>query len=128
VTFDSSYQRYQLIYLRNTALAFAYIENLVTGPDMEFAVATSLSMLESTKEKLGLAGIQQLVYDDFYDEFVHLIKHMVEPNLDTITKKEAVLLTAFQNLSGILDLSSHISAFELKYLQFPIRLLCIYDY
>ncbi len=57
-------------------------------------------MLESTKEKLEKAGIQQLVYEDFYDEFVHLIHLMVDPNLDT-KKKKAVLLTAFQNLDGI---------------------------
>ena len=95
----------QLIYPRNTALAFAYIESFVTSPDIEFAVATSLSMLESTKEKLEKAGIQQLVYEDFYDEFVLLIRRMVDPNLDT-KKKKSVLLTAFQSLAGISNLFS----------------------
>lgn len=74
------------------------------SPDIELAVATSLSMLESTKEKLEKADIQQMVYEDFYDEFVHLIQFMVDPNLDT-KKKKAVLLTAFQNHDGILIFS-----------------------
>jgi ubiquitin thioesterase protein OTUB1 len=70
---------------------------------VEFAIATSLSVLESTKPNLELAGIQQFVYEDFYDEFVQLIRHMVDPNLD-IKKKKAMLLAAFQNNEGMLDL------------------------
>lgn len=77
------------------SLAFAYIESLAVCPDIEFAVASSLSMLESTKEKLKEAGIQELVYEDFYEEFVQLIQRMNE-NLD-IKMKKSLLLAAFQN-------------------------------
>jgi hypothetical protein len=99
VTSDSLIDDIELICLRSTALAFAYIESLAVCPDIEFAVASSLSMLESTKEKLKEAGIQELVYEDFYDEFVQLIQRMNE-NLD-IKMKKSLLLAAFQNPDGI---------------------------
>lgn len=66
-------------------------------------------MLESTKERLKQAGIEQLVYEDFFDELIHVIQRMVDPSLDT-KKRKSLLLASFQNPDGILDLiSSYIS-------------------
>jgi ubiquitin thioesterase protein OTUB1 len=47
--------------LKITALAFAYVEKIMTAAEPGLAVATSLSHLESTLPLLEQAGFQKIV-------------------------------------------------------------------
>ncbi|KAF9472031.1 cysteine proteinase [Pholiota conissans] len=78
---------------RTRALGFAYINSLIELPPSErdIAVATALSLLETTPAILDGAGIEKLVYEDYYD----VLKELVEKVLNGLT--EAALLETFQN-------------------------------
>lgn len=79
------------------ALGFAYVECLINSQDRDFAVASSLSMLASTKDTLDKAGIERLVYEDFYDEFTFLIENITRPDPQGLVLNSDRLLTAFQS-------------------------------
>ena len=89
-------------------------------------------MLEITNAKLQKAEIQQLVYEDFYDEFVKLIHRMADHNVG-IEKKKAMLLAKFQSLDGImipfslLDAESRISSVSNSIVMY-LRLLTVSPY
>ncbi|KAF8961630.1 peptidase C65 Otubain-domain-containing protein [Flammula alnicola] len=78
------------------SLGFAYVDSLIHSPERDFAVASSLSILESTKDTLDKAGIEKLVYEDFYDDFTSLIQGIVKPSADGLTLTSDRLLEAFQ--------------------------------
>ena len=82
------------------ALGFAYVEGLLRSPDQEIAVAKSLSFLSSTNDTLHSAGIEKLVYEDFYIEFASLIENIINPNIDGVRLTVDLLLNAFQNPEG----------------------------
>ncbi|KAF8813741.1 cysteine proteinase [Phlegmacium glaucopus] len=79
------------------SLGFAYVEGLLRSTDQELAVATSLTSLTSINETLHSAGIEKLVYEDFYAEFASLIENIVKPNSEGMKLTVDVLLNAFQN-------------------------------
>ncbi|KAB5590014.1 Peptidase C65 otubain protein [Ceratobasidium theobromae] len=78
------------------ALAFAYVEKIMTAPDPGLAVATSLSHLESTLPLLEQAGFQKIVYEDFYDPFTDLIQQVIPQDGDPPLTDES-LLEQFQD-------------------------------
>lgn len=79
------------------SLGFAYVDGLLRSTDQDLAVARSLSSLLSTNETLSSAGIEKLVYEDFYAEFAALIANIVKPNSEGTTLTADLLLNAFQN-------------------------------
>ncbi|PPQ83043.1 hypothetical protein CVT26_012174 [Gymnopilus dilepis] len=79
------------------SLGFAYVESLINSQDRDFAVASSLSKLESTKDTLDKAGIEKLVYEDFYEEFVSLIEGITKPDAQGLVLNSDRLLHAFQS-------------------------------
>ncbi|KIM37190.1 hypothetical protein M413DRAFT_20368 [Hebeloma cylindrosporum] len=78
------------------SLAFAYVEGLINSRERDFAVGSSLSILESTKETLDKAGIEKMVYEDFYEDFETLIQSIIKPGKDGRTLNTQQLLLAFQ--------------------------------
>jgi len=79
------------------SLGFAYVESLLRSTDREFSVAGSSSLLSSINETLHSAGIEKLVYEDFYEEFSFLIENIIKPNSQGMTLTVDRLLDAFQN-------------------------------
>ncbi|KAI0821438.1 cysteine proteinase [Irpex lacteus] len=79
------------------SLAFAWIERLLLSPSKDIAVATALSLLDSSLDVLKAAGFQDLVFEDFYDVLVNLIRHIVVPGPDGQILTSATLLQAFQD-------------------------------
>ncbi|KAF9556457.1 cysteine proteinase [Agrocybe pediades] len=79
------------------SLGYAYIESLLTSKDKDFAVASALSLLSSTKDVLESAGIEKLVYEDFYDDFANLVGSISKPGEDGLVLNKERLLQSFQN-------------------------------
>ncbi|KDQ54548.1 hypothetical protein JAAARDRAFT_397855 [Jaapia argillacea MUCL 33604] len=82
------------------SLAFAFVERLMNSEEeeLEFSVMSAISTLESVLPMLEAAGFQKLVYEDFYETFVSIIKQIVEPDrLDHSNLTPALLLEAFQS-------------------------------
>ncbi|KAF8591761.1 cysteine proteinase [Ramaria rubella] len=80
------------------SLAFSYIERIMRAQDVALAVATSISVLQSTLNMLQLAGFDAMVYEDFYEIFVSLIQQVVTPDAsDGKTLNTTILLEAFQD-------------------------------
>ncbi|PPQ74522.1 hypothetical protein CVT25_004428, partial [Psilocybe cyanescens] len=79
-----------------SALGFAYIDSLINSAERDFSVASSLSVLSGTKETLDSAGIEKLVYEDFYDDFSSLIESIIKPGVDGLTLSSDGLLKSFQ--------------------------------
>jgi ubiquitin thioesterase protein OTUB1 len=73
------------------SLGFAYVEKILLASDLELAVVTALSALESTIPMLEHVGFQRFVFEDFYDCFVSLIRSVGS----TLTSMS--LLSAFQD-------------------------------
>ena len=88
-------------YLEITALAFAWIERMLYSPKQTLDVAKALSLLDSTLVMLKAAGIQELVYEDFYDVLISLIRQIVVPEPDGSTLTPEILLEAFQDAEGM---------------------------
>lgn len=76
------------------------MEGLLRSTDHELAVGTSLSSLSSANETLQSAGIEKLVYEDFYAEFASLIENIIKPNSEGMKLTVDLLLSAFQNPEG----------------------------
>ena len=92
----------------NLALGFAYVENLINSSERDFAVGSSLSILESTKETLDKAGIQKMVYEDFYEDFEALVQNITKPDKGGRTLNTEQLLSAFQKPEcDLLGIFSH---------------------
>ena len=64
-------------------------------------VAKSLSLLDSCLLILKAAGFQELVFEDFYDVLISLIRQIVVPEPSGSTLTEEILLEAFQDAEGI---------------------------
>ncbi|RDB19661.1 Ubiquitin thioesterase OTUB1 [Hypsizygus marmoreus] len=77
--------------------AFAFIEQLMNDAKPHVAVAHALSVLHSTLGMLTSVGFQSLVFDDFYDVFVAIIRNIVKPDQDKKILTPARLLDAFQS-------------------------------
>jgi len=78
------------------SIAFAYVERVLYAPEPEMAVATSISILESTLPMLEEAGFQRMVFEDFYDVLVSLVQQVVTPNVDGKKMTPEHLLELFQ--------------------------------
>ena len=76
------------------------MEGLLKSTDQALAVAKSISFLSSRNETLHSAGIEKLVYEDFYAEFASLIENIIQPNSEGTTLTVDLLLNAFQNPEG----------------------------
>jgi ubiquitin thioesterase protein OTUB1 len=81
------------------------VEGLLKSKDQELAVGKSLSFLSSINETLQSAGIEKMVYEDFYEEFASLIENIIKPNSEGRTLTVDLLLNAFQSPEGIFSLS-----------------------
>jgi len=79
------------------SLAFAYIEMILRSSDKDMAVASTISILESTTPLLEDAGFQKLVYEDFYDVFTSLINQVVTPEVGGTELTVETLTEAFQS-------------------------------
>jgi D-aminopeptidase len=81
-----------------TAVAFAYIERLLSTPqpELESAVTIALSLLTATKENILNAGTQAIVVDDAFEEFENLIKNIIIPDAQQRTLTSSRLLEIFQ--------------------------------
>jgi ubiquitin thioesterase protein OTUB1 len=90
------------------ALGFAYVESLINSKERDFAVGSSLSILESTKDTLDNAGIQKMVYEDFYEDFEALIQNITKPDKYGRPLNTELLLSAFQQPEG--DSLGHLSS------------------
>ncbi|KAI0316959.1 cysteine proteinase [Amylostereum chailletii] len=87
------------------SLAFAYIERIIQSQDSSLAVMMAISTLESTHPMLDAAGFQKMVYEDFYDVLISLIKR-IEPHVPMHLGPDT-LLNAFQDP----DVSNYIVVF-----------------
>lgn len=92
-----SFQTSLIPCISTIALAFAWIERLLLSPSKDISVATALSLLDSSLDVLKAAGFQDLVFEDFYDVLVNLIRHIVVPGPDGQILTSATLLQAFQD-------------------------------
>jgi ubiquitin thioesterase protein OTUB1 len=98
---SSIFFRQNLINFRTpTALAFAYLLLIMESSDQYMAVASALSILESTKPLLEDAGFQLLVYEDFYDVLASLVQQVVTAELGGTILTKFTLLEAFQSPEG----------------------------
>ncbi|KAI5118472.1 hypothetical protein M0805_003733 [Coniferiporia weirii] len=79
------------------SLAFAWIERMIISRNQTVDVAKSLSLLDSSLLILKAAGFQELVFDDFYDVLISLIRQIVVPEPDGSTLTTSILLEAFQD-------------------------------
>ncbi|KAF9445974.1 cysteine proteinase [Macrolepiota fuliginosa MF-IS2] len=65
------------------AIGFAFFVQLLANPDSEMAVVTTLSTLTATRQLLNETGVQELVYEDFYDQMVALTENIINPDPTT---------------------------------------------
>ncbi|KAF9054078.1 peptidase C65 Otubain-domain-containing protein [Panaeolus papilionaceus] len=80
------------------SLAFALIHSLIHSSDKDLAVARVLSTLAQTPELLDSAGIEKMVYEDFYEEVVGLVERVVNDKKNGgIQMRDEGLLEAFQD-------------------------------
>jgi ubiquitin thioesterase protein OTUB1 len=77
------------------AVGFAFVEQVLQAPEQDMAVASALSLLESTTEWLDAVGFQKLVYEDFYEVLYNLVESIIKPH-DGATLTVRRLLEAFQ--------------------------------
>jgi len=92
------------------ALGFAYIENLINDPDKELAVASSLSLLQESKELLDRAGFEKFVYEDMYDDIAALILSVVKHTPPRTAPLDIPgLLEAFQSPESTFTIQSRIN-------------------
>ena len=82
------------------ALAFAWIERLLTSKKEALEVSKALSLLDSSLPILSAAGFQELVFEDFYDVLISIIRQIVVPEPDGTTLTPTILLEAFQDAEG----------------------------
>jgi ubiquitin thioesterase protein OTUB1 len=81
--------------------AFAYIQRLLHSPYGEMAVVTALSHLETTLPLLESAGFQPMVFEDFYEVFVSIIRQIIQPEPGGTILTSKLLLEAFQSPEGM---------------------------
>lgn len=84
------------------ALLFAYIDNLLRSPpdDLQLNVASSLSVIENTRQSMIQAGVQDYVFQDAYDLLSSLIESISTPKNGVRLNPEE-LLAIFQNKAPI---------------------------
>lgn len=87
----------------NSALAFAWIERLFKSRKQAIDVAKALSLLDLSLPILKAAGFQEMVFEDFYDVLISLIRQIVVPEPDGSTLTAPILLEAFQDAEGLLS-------------------------
>lgn len=73
----------------------------MTSEDSAFEAMKALSLMESSLDSLEAAGFQKLVYEDFYDALVDLIRRIAAPGPDGQTLTASSLLEAFQNPESV---------------------------
>ncbi|KAJ3798901.1 cysteine proteinase [Lentinula aff. detonsa] len=79
------------------AVAFAYVENLLHASDPVFAVVAALSTLEATPKLLESVGFERMVFEDFYEVLIELVKNVIAPDVSGSTLTDVALLEKFQN-------------------------------
>ncbi|OCH88935.1 cysteine proteinase [Obba rivulosa] len=79
------------------SLAFGYFERILHAPDAELAVMSAISSIESTPPLLEAAGFQPLVFEDFYETFLSLVKRILTPDENGKVLTPAALLEAFND-------------------------------
>jgi ubiquitin thioesterase protein OTUB1 len=84
------------------ALAYAYVEHILTSEDKALAAVTAISTLHSTKSILDTAGYQDIVYEDFYDVFAKMLQDIATPQNSRSELTPQMLVQAFQNYESAL--------------------------
>ncbi|KAJ3786446.1 cysteine proteinase [Lentinula aff. detonsa] len=79
------------------SVAFAYVENLLHASDPVFAVVAALSTLEATPKLLESVGFERMVFEDFYEVLIELVKNVIAPDVSGSTLTDVALLEKFQN-------------------------------
>ncbi|EMD35014.1 hypothetical protein CERSUDRAFT_116527 [Gelatoporia subvermispora B] len=79
------------------SLAFAYCERIMHAPDAELAVMSAISSIEATPALLEAAGFQPLVFEDFYEMFLSLVRKILAPDENGKVLTPAALLGAFND-------------------------------
>ncbi|KAJ3729179.1 cysteine proteinase [Lentinula guzmanii] len=79
------------------SVAFAYVENLLHASDPVFAVVAALSTLEATPKLLESVGFERMVFEDFYEVLIELVKNVIAPDVSGSTLTDVALLERFQN-------------------------------
>ena len=85
-------------YFVRAALAFAYIERVLRGPDPALDATVAISVLDSALPLLEGVGFDKFAYEDFYEELLGLLKRIGPQSPDPLTP--AALLQAFQAPEG----------------------------
>ncbi|KAJ3572782.1 hypothetical protein NP233_g2852 [Leucocoprinus birnbaumii] len=83
---------------RVKAIGFAQMTQLLESHDQEMAVMTTLSTLAATRQLLNETGVQELVYEDFYDRIVELVQNVVVPDQQNTVLTSETLLEFFRDL------------------------------
>ncbi|KAF5375566.1 hypothetical protein D9615_009177 [Tricholomella constricta] len=76
--------------------AFAFVERLIHDPNPDSSVPDALGILQSTLPMLEAVGFQSLVYEDFYEALVSLIRNIIEPDEAGMKLTPVRLLQEFQ--------------------------------
>lgn len=76
--------------------AFAFVERLIHSPNPDVSVPHALATLHSTLPMLEKVGFQSLVYEDFYEALVSLVRNVLEPEDDGMKLTPVHLLQEFQ--------------------------------
>lgn len=84
-----------------TALAFAFVEQILTAPENDVAAVSALSLLETTPNSLEFVGFQRIVFEDFYDVLYGLIQSVFRPHDGQPLLTLASLLETFQKPEGV---------------------------
>ena len=82
------------------ALAFAWVSRILHSKNQTLDVAKAISLLDSTLPTLEAAGFEKMVYEDFHDVIVSIVRQIVVPEPSGATLTPALLLEAFQDAEG----------------------------
>ncbi|KAH6911978.1 peptidase C65 Otubain-domain-containing protein [Coprinopsis sp. MPI-PUGE-AT-0042] len=103
------------------SLAFAYIERLLQTPpeELEVSVASSLSILQGTRQTILLAGTDEFILEDPYEMITSIIQNIVTPNSKGNTLTPEKLLARFQDQgAGSMDAEDEpVAAYIVYYLR-----------
>ena len=103
------------------SLAFAYIDRLLQSPpdQIDVNVASSLSILQATRQTILLSGTDEFILEDPYEMITAIIQNIVAPNSKGNTLTREKLLARFQDQpSDPMDLEEEpVAAYIVYYLR-----------
>jgi len=79
------------------SIGFAYVEQIINATNTTLAAEKALTVLNKGLELLDKAGFQKVVYEDFYEAFVGLIREVATSSSPEGIMSHPILVSAFQN-------------------------------